>query len=74
MNKPTKEQKRKAKKRRAENYAKLAKERSEARKLAAKKRYKRQMDRMSYAQPGRKFARDEMNERDTVFRALLGIK
>ena len=73
MNKPTKAQKRVTKKRRAENYAKLAKERSEARKLAAKKRYERQMDRMSYAQPGRKFTRDEMNERDAVFCALLGF-
>ena len=73
MNKPTKAQKRETKKRRAKNYVKLAKERSEARKLAAKKRYERQMDRMSYAQPGRKFTRDEMNERDTVFRALLGF-
>jgi len=67
MNKLTKGQKREAKKRRSENNAK----RSKARKLAAKKQYKRQMDRMSYAQPGRKFTRDEMNERDAEFCALL---
>ena len=69
MNKPTKAQKREAKKRRAEYYAK----RSEARKLSAKKRYERLMSRLSYAQPGRKFTRDEMNDRDAVVCALLGF-
>lgn len=70
MNKPTKAQKREAKKRRAEYYAK----RSEARKQAAKKREeKRKQERSCYAQPGRKFTRDEMNARDAVIYALLGF-
>ena len=47
MNKPTKAQKREAK--------------------------KREKERRCYAQPGRKFTRDEMNDRDAVFCALLGF-
>ena len=67
MNKPTKAQKREAKKRRSQRYTKQA----ETREQAAKKR---KMKYWGYnTQQVRKFTRNEMNDRDAVFCALLGF-